>query len=154
MKRVFITQLIQGNMTRMKFRGWNVEKMWLRDTLRFWRKARHTSLTILRVSVLPARATVVWHRVSATVSKAKDGKPMRHGLRFFRKGQSRISIALRRFDWAVNAGWGGCYPVTESQPWSGARLNLPRGSRQKGTPLETSSPFSRRLSLMRNQCLS
>lgn len=50
--------------------------------------------------------------------------------------------------WAVSVGCAVSYPLTESQPKRGTRLNLLRGNRQKGTPLETSVPLSRRLSLM------
>lgn len=48
-----------------------------------------------RETVLPAWTTVVWHTASATVTKAKDEKSMRHGLRFFRKGQAPVSIVLQ-----------------------------------------------------------
>lgn len=65
------------------------------------------------------------------------------------------SVAVvRRPGWAVNVGYGGRYPLTDSQPTTGTRLNLLRGDRQKGTPLETALPLSRRLSLMGHLCLS
>lgn len=50
--------------------------------------------------------------------------------------------------WALGVGCAGRYPLTESQPKRGTRLNLLRGNGQKGTPLETSLPLSRRLSWM------
>lgn len=56
--------------------------------------------------------------------------------------------------WAVSVGCAGGYPLTESQPKRGTRLNLLRDNRQKGTPLEKSRPLSRRLSLMTYLCLS
>lgn len=52
-----------------------------------------------------------------------------------------VAVVLRPGS-AVNVGYGGSYPLTESQPTRGARLTLLWGNRQKSTPLETSLPFS------------
>lgn len=46
-------------------------------------------------AVLPARAAPAWHTTSTTVTRARDERSRRHGLRFFRWGQAAVSIVCR-----------------------------------------------------------
>lgn len=64
---------------------------------------------------LPARTTAGCHTASATVTKAKEEKSRRHGLRFFLRGQAPISIVLQRFGGLVPLWMWGSYPLTGSQ---------------------------------------
>lgn len=85
---------------------------------------------------LPARAALAWHTTSATVTRARDGRSTRHGLRFFRWGPA-VSIMCRseRADRLLSLDLTGCVTgsVTGSQ-LSGARatrLKLQRDCGQK-----------------------
>lgn len=67
----------------------------VRKSGRLYRSKIFINARLKNQIALPARATVVWHTASATVTRTKDEMSMRHGLRFFRKGQSPVSIVLR-----------------------------------------------------------
>lgn len=73
-------------------------------------------------SVLPARTKVVWHTVSITVTTAKEEKPVRHGLRFFREEESPVSIVLHS-----RGGLAELWGVSSHWSTTGTRLGALRG---------------------------